>query len=69
MVIQAPTTPAGWLFTGLALLDIPIQACQIINPEGNMQNFEVSAILGKALGTSISSLTRPGQGRRPETDR
>jgi hypothetical protein len=55
MVIQLPSTPAGWLFAGLALLDIPIQSCQIINPKDNVRNFEVSPILGKALGTSIYS--------------
>ncbi|KAF9883887.1 hypothetical protein FE257_002681 [Aspergillus nanangensis] len=56
MEFAAPLTPAGWLFAGLALIDIPIQVRQIFQPQENMEGFEVSALLGKALAVLLVAM-------------
>ncbi|KAF4211560.1 hypothetical protein CNMCM5878_002508 [Aspergillus fumigatiaffinis] len=49
MGLPAPSTPAGWLFTVLALLDVPMLVHQLFNPKSNSQYFLISALLAIVL--------------------
>ncbi|GFF23638.1 hypothetical protein IFM61606_08890 [Aspergillus udagawae] len=56
MAFPAPSTPAGWLFTILALFDVPMLVRQLFNPRSNSQYFETSALMARLIAIVLLAI-------------
>ncbi|GIJ83253.1 hypothetical protein Asppvi_002072 [Aspergillus pseudoviridinutans] len=56
MAFPAPSTPAGWLFTVLALFDVPMLVRELFNPRSNSQYFETSALMARLIAIVLLAI-------------